>query len=266
MTLSLETFESPLHDRRAAATPSSRSSRRTATRSPSTAAPSVGTMTRGPDEDAPDSAQPAEQRGQVHASRHDRARGRSRASSTGRRAIEFTVTDTGVGMTPEQTSKIFDPFTQADVTTTRKYGGTGLGLALVSRFCRLMGGEVAVDSRAERRIPVHGSVASRGRVGDWPKRRSSRRKASRSATSSSMATIMVVEDNELSRDALSRRLERRGYRVVLAVDGEQAIDAGARRAARSDPDGSRAAANRRLGSDAPVEGRSRPHGTSRSSC
>jgi signal transduction histidine kinase len=74
--------------------------------------------------------------------------------------IEFTVTDTGVGMTPEQAAKIFDPFTQADVTTTRKYGGTGLGLALVSRFCRLIGGEVAVQSepnvgsRFTVRLPV----------------------------------------------------------------------------------------------------------------
>ncbi len=64
----------------------------------------------------------------------------------GRPSIAFTVTDTGVGMTGEQTSKVFDPFTQADVTTTRKYGGTGLGLALVWRFCRLMGGDVAVES------------------------------------------------------------------------------------------------------------------------
>ena len=61
--------------------------------------------------------------------------------------IEFTVTDTGVGMSMEQTQKVFDAFTQADVTTTRKYGGTGLGLALVSRFCDLMSGSVWVDSR-----------------------------------------------------------------------------------------------------------------------
>jgi signal transduction histidine kinase len=65
----------------------------------------------------------------------------------GRSSITFTVTDTGVGMTPDQASKVFDPFTQADVTTTRKYGGTGLGLALVSRFCRLMGGDVGVESQ-----------------------------------------------------------------------------------------------------------------------
>jgi signal transduction histidine kinase len=67
------------------------------------------------------------------------------------------VTDTGAGMTLEQTRKIFEPFTQADVTTTRKYGGTGLGLALVSRFCQLMGGRVWVESQPARgsRFIVH---------------------------------------------------------------------------------------------------------------
>jgi two-component system sensor histidine kinase/response regulator len=65
----------------------------------------------------------------------------------GNASVAFTVTDTGVGMTPQQTEKIFDAFTQADVTTTRKYGGTGLGLAIVSRFCQLMGGSVSVESR-----------------------------------------------------------------------------------------------------------------------
>jgi signal transduction histidine kinase len=61
-------------------------------------------------------------------------------------SVVFAVTDTGVGMTPEQADKIFDPFTQADAKTTRRYGGTGLGLAIVSRFCRLMGGSVSVES------------------------------------------------------------------------------------------------------------------------
>ena len=64
-----------------------------------------------------------------------------------RPGITFKVTDSGVGMTRDQSSKIFDPFTQADVTTTRKYGGTGLGLALVSRFCQMMSGDVSVDSQ-----------------------------------------------------------------------------------------------------------------------
>jgi two-component system sensor histidine kinase/response regulator len=60
--------------------------------------------------------------------------------------VEFSVTDTGVGMSVEQAAKVFDPFTQADVSTTRKYGGTGLGLAIVSRFCDLMGGSISVES------------------------------------------------------------------------------------------------------------------------
>ena len=65
----------------------------------------------------------------------------------GERGVEFTVTDTGCGMTIEQSRKVFEPFTQADVTTTRKYGGTGLGLAIVARFCELMGGTVSVSSK-----------------------------------------------------------------------------------------------------------------------
>src|SRR3954454_2386650 len=71
-----------------------------------------------------------------------------RLAAGGRAQIRFTVADTGVGMTAAQTAKIFEPFTQADVTTTRRYGGTGLGLAIVSRFCQLMGGSVEVDSES----------------------------------------------------------------------------------------------------------------------
>jgi two-component system, sensor histidine kinase and response regulator len=82
--------------------------------------------------------------------------------------VEFTVTDTGVGMTTDQTQKVFDAFTQADVTTTRKYGGTGLGLALVSRFCDLMNGSVWVDSRPGEgsrftvRLPLEHAPADTG--------------------------------------------------------------------------------------------------------
>jgi signal transduction histidine kinase len=70
-----------------------------------------------------------------------------RVTVGGRPLVRFSVIDTGVGMTSQQTEKVFDAFTQADVTTTRKYGGTGLGLAIVSRFCQLMGGSVSVESR-----------------------------------------------------------------------------------------------------------------------
>ncbi|HKB71354.1 MAG TPA: ATP-binding protein [Thermoanaerobaculia bacterium] len=60
--------------------------------------------------------------------------------------VTFRVRDTGIGMTPEQLGKVFQAFTQADAATTRKYGGTGLGLALSRRFCQMMGGDVTAES------------------------------------------------------------------------------------------------------------------------
>ena len=56
------------------------------------------------------------------------------------------MSDTGIGMTPEQMARLFEAFAQADASTTRRYGGTGLGLALSRRFCRMMGGDITVAS------------------------------------------------------------------------------------------------------------------------
>ena len=60
--------------------------------------------------------------------------------------VVYSISDTGIGMTPEQVDKIFTEFTQADASTTRKYGGTGLGLAISKRFCEMMGGDIYVSS------------------------------------------------------------------------------------------------------------------------
>jgi two-component system sensor histidine kinase/response regulator len=70
----------------------------------------------------------------------------SRGIVDGVDTVEFVVTDTGIGVTDEQKARLFRPFVQADTSIARKYGGTGLGLALVSRFCDLMGGSVAVET------------------------------------------------------------------------------------------------------------------------
>jgi signal transduction histidine kinase len=74
----------------------------------------------------------------------------------------FDIRDTGIGMTPEQVDKLFHAFVQADSTTTRKYGGTGLGLVISRRLCNLMGGDVTVTS-----APGEGSCFS-ARVATHP--------------------------------------------------------------------------------------------------
>jgi signal transduction histidine kinase len=83
-------------------------------------------------------------------------------------SIEFTVSDTGIGLTEEHKRRLFQPFSQADSSIARKYGGTGLGLALVWRFCQLMGGDVMVETPASggARFIVHLPVI----VSDSPER------------------------------------------------------------------------------------------------
>src|SRR5207245_568636 len=72
--------------------------------------------------------------------------------------IEFSVTDTGIGMRPEQQQMIFDAFSQAETSTTRKFGGTGLGLTISKRIVDLMGGELHVSSEPGRGSRFHFSV------------------------------------------------------------------------------------------------------------
>ena len=68
------------------------------------------------------------------------------AQENGRDWVTIAVADTGIGMTPEQMGKLFQEFSQADASTTRKYGGTGLGLVISKRFCQMMGGDITVES------------------------------------------------------------------------------------------------------------------------
>jgi signal transduction histidine kinase len=68
-------------------------------------------------------------------------------SDDGTECVEFTVQDTGIGMTAAQMQRLFGNFTQVDASATRRYGGTGLGLAISRRLCRMMGGEIFVDSQ-----------------------------------------------------------------------------------------------------------------------
>jgi signal transduction histidine kinase len=80
----------------------------------------------------------------------------------------MSVSDTGIGMTPEQVAKLFSDFTQADSSIARKFGGTGLGLAISRRFCRMMGGDITVESmpgsgsKFTMRLPAEAAATGSG--------------------------------------------------------------------------------------------------------
>ncbi|MGB8433472.1 MAG: ATP-binding protein [Burkholderiales bacterium] len=135
--------------------------------------------------------------------------------------VRFTVADTGIGLTAEQTSRIFDAFTQADVSHARKYGGTGLGLAISRKLVELMGGEIGVTSR-----PGKGSIFWFTARFD---RASSDAPASPSTDSGELAAlaghVLLVEDNELNCEVARGMLERLGLQVSLAANGIEAVHA-----------------------------------------
>ncbi len=143
-------------------------------------------------------------------------------------AIVFAVGDTGIGMTSEQIGRLFQEFGQADASTTRRYGGTGLGLALSRRLCRMMGGDITVVSEAGRgstftiRLPAEVTDAKREPPAP----------AKSEPASAGANTVLVVDDDGAVRDLMSRFLGKEGFRVVTASSGEE----GLRRARELRPD------------------------------
>ncbi len=148
----------------------------------------------------------------------------ARRKSSAGEEIVFWVRDTGVGMTADQISRLFRPFNQADASTTRKYGGTGLGLAISYRFCRMMGGNISVESRPGQgtaftlRLPATSKEAS---IED-----AAIKKPDYSTEMFQIdrdKTILVIDDDPIARDLMTRFLTRQGFGVVASGRGREAL-------------------------------------------
>ena len=138
------------------------------------------------------------------------------SAESGETRVRFSVRDTGIGMTPEQMEKLFQPFHQADGSITRRFGGTGLGLAISRQLVELMGGGLHVES-----APGEGTRF----WFDLPCLSADMPQVVRDAAPESLANrhVLVVDDNATSRMILENMLSRRGFVVDTAESGEAAL-------------------------------------------
>jgi len=136
--------------------------------------------------------------------------------------VLFEVKDTGIGMTPEQIQKIFDPFTQADSSTTRNYGGTGLGLTITKNILELMGGELAVESTLGvgsafsfavtfETIEVTDDMSELTRIGALEKPRFE-------------GLVLICDDNHLNQEVICEHLANIGLQTIVADNGKIGVE------------------------------------------
>jgi signal transduction histidine kinase/DNA-binding response OmpR family regulator len=135
--------------------------------------------------------------------------------------LTFRVSDSGIGMSPEQMGKLFQAFSQAEASTTRQYGGTGLGLAITKHFCQMMGGDITVESKVGQgstftiRLPAEVS---------GPKAQSAPSiEAKSEAPPEGTSPVLVIDDDPRVRELLQRFLSKEGFQVVSASGGEEGL-------------------------------------------
>ena len=143
--------------------------------------------------------------------------------------LYFSVRDTGIGMTPQQMQEVFKEFQQADASTTRKYGGTGLGLTISRRFCQMMGGDVIVESEYGKgtmfTVVLPATVYD---AKDKPTETGSVVKSVRSSQEikavKAGSTVLVIDDDASVRELLHRTLTKEGFHVLMAASGAEGLE------------------------------------------
>jgi CheY-like chemotaxis protein len=139
--------------------------------------------------------------------------------------ITFSVSDTGIGMTPEQLERLFQPFTQADASTTRKYGGTGLGLAITQRFCDMLGGGITVHSEVGKGSTftmVLPTISCKTVIQEAVL------EANLSLTKGAelpgdTKRVLVIDDDPTVHDLMQRFLTKEGFQVDSALSGKDGL-------------------------------------------
>jgi signal transduction histidine kinase/HPt (histidine-containing phosphotransfer) domain-containing protein/AmiR/NasT family two-component response regulator len=140
--------------------------------------------------------------------------------------LQFAVKDTGIGLTKDQIGKLFKSFSQADSSTTRKFGGTGLGLTISKRLVEMMNGKIWVESE-----PGEGSAfifTAEFGIGDEAEITASLQQKGyddEQLKSIQGAKILIVEDNEINQQVAKEMLEKSGFMIDIAEDGQKAIEA-----------------------------------------
>jgi signal transduction histidine kinase/DNA-binding response OmpR family regulator len=156
------------------------------------------------------------------------------ACQDGRDWMTFQVADTGIGMTPEQLGRLFQAFSQADASTSRKYGGTGLGLVISRRFAQMMGGDVTVASEHGKGTTFTVTLPRESAVRQAETKKSSKPPAATKSSAAEavtavtaeapvVATVLVIDDEQNARELLERGLVKEGFSVITASGGEDGV-------------------------------------------
>jgi signal transduction histidine kinase/DNA-binding NarL/FixJ family response regulator/HPt (histidine-containing phosphotransfer) domain-containing protein len=135
--------------------------------------------------------------------------------------LRFSVQDDGIGMTPKQVAELFQPFSQADTSTTRKYGGTGLGLVICKQLVELMNGKIWAQSQINQ-----GSIFFFSVILDISEQNIFIVKSGRVGVSNNLTgrRVLLVEDNEINRELAIEMLNNLGISVEIAENGKQGVE------------------------------------------